>query len=152
MCDQTTNSASVNVAWSGSLRSQFVDADVTRDGTWTITGLQADTATFNGDSSFSFDATIRSIFRPDAAATYAIDASASYSAVHISTQQRQVIDGSASFDLTVRHTVTGTDRDVDASFDVHAQLTVHADHTATLVLDGSHSYTVNLTSGAVTRS
>jgi len=55
--------------------------------------------TFSGNSNFSFDATLRSIFRPGATATYSFDASASYNAIRISTQQRQVIDGSASFDI-----------------------------------------------------
>jgi hypothetical protein len=117
-----------------------------------VIGLQSDTATFSGNSTFSFDATLRSIFRPGVTATYTFDASASYSAVRISTQQRQVIDGSASFDLAAQHTVTDNGRNrVDASFDVHAVITFHADHTATLVLDGSQHYSLNLATGVVVR-
>jgi hypothetical protein len=149
-CDHTTNQATVDVSWSGSLTSQYLDANVSRDGTWTVTGLQTDTATFSGDSSFSFDATVRSIFRPGVTATYSFDANASYNAVKISTQERQVIDGSASFDLTAHSTVTGAGRgDTDASFDVHAQITFHADHTASLVLDGSRHYSIDLATGVV---
>jgi len=149
-CDPTTNQATVEVSWSGNLTSPNLDASVSRDGTWTVTGLQTDTATFSGDSNFSFDATVRSIFRPGVTATYAFDANASYNAVRISTQQRQVIDGSASFDLTAHATVTGAGSgNADASFDVHAQITFHADHTASLVLDGSRHYSIDLTTGAV---
>lgn len=148
-CDATTNEATVAVNWSGNFTSPSLDASVTRDGSWSVTGLQTDTATFSGDGSFTFDATLRSIFRPGVTATYNFDASASYDAVKITTADRKVVDGSASFDLTARHMVTGSTTNVDATFDVHAAVTFHADHTATLVLDGSRSYTLNLTSGAV---
>ncbi len=149
-CDHTTDQATVEVSWSGNLTSPNLDASVSRDGTWTVTGLQTDTATFSGDSNFSFDATVRSIFRPGVTATYSFDANASYNAVKISTQQRQVIDGSASFDLTAHSTVTGAGSgNADASFDVHAQITFHADHTASLVLDGSRHYSIDLTTGVV---
>jgi hypothetical protein len=152
VCGPTTNEATVEVAWSGNLTSTNVDASVSRDGSWKVTGLQTDTATFSGDSSFSFDATLRSIFRPGVTATYSFDAEASYDAVRISTQQRQVVDGSASFDLSARSMVTGTgSNDVDASFEVHAEITFHADRTADLVLDGTQRYTLNLTSGVVIR-
>jgi hypothetical protein len=149
-CDHTTNQATVDVSWSGSLTSPNLDATVSRDGTWTVTGLQTDTATFSGDSSFSFDATVRSIFRPGVTATYSFDANAAYNAIRISTQDRLVVDGSASFDLTAHSTVTGAGSgDTDASFDVHAQITFHADHTASLVLDGSRHYAIDLATGAV---
>lgn len=151
-CGPTTDQATVQVAWSGNLTSTSVDASVTRSGSWTITGLQSTTATFSGDSTFSFDATLRSIFRPGVTATYTFDASASYNAVKIAMQQRQVIDGSASFDLTAHHTVTGAgSNNVDASFEVKAQITFHADHTAALVLDGNQHYSLDLTTGIVVR-
>lgn len=152
VCGPTTDQATATVAWSGNLTSANVDASVSRTGSWTVTGLQSATATFAGDSSFSFDATLRSIFRPGVTATYAFDASASYDAVRISTVDRKVIDGSASFDLTAHHTVTGAGNDnVNASFEVQAEITFHADHTATLVLDGSQRYSLDLTTGVVVR-
>ena len=151
-CDHTTNEASVDVTWSGSLSSTNLDASVTRDGSWKVTGLQTDTATFTGDGHFTFDATLRSIFRPGVTATYNFDASASYDAVRITTQDRKVVDGSASFDLSAQQTVTGTgSNDASASFDVNAVVTFHADHTATLVLDGTHNYSLDLTTGVVAR-
>lgn len=152
ICGPTTDQATVDVAWSGDLVSTNVDASVSRDGSWSITGLQSGTATFSGDSTFSFDATLRSIFRPGVTATYAFDASASYDAVRIATQDHQVIDGSASFDLTAHSTVTGAgSNNSDATFEVHAEITFHADHTADLVLDGSQHYSLDLTTGVVIR-
>ena len=153
LCGPTTDQASVDVSWSGTLDTANVDADVSRDGRWAVTGLQTPTATFNGDSTFSFDATLTSIFRPGVTATYSFDASASYDDILISTQTRKVTGGTATFDLSARHKVTGAGaNNVDASFDVHAQVTFHADGSADLVLDGTQRYSLNLTSGAVVRS
>jgi hypothetical protein len=148
-CDATTNEAAVQVNWSGTLDTPALTASVTRDGAWTITGLQTATATFSGSGNLSFDATVHSIFRPGVTASYSFDADASYSAVRISTQDRKVIDGTASFDLTAHSQLSGTNHDSDATFDIHAVISFHADHTATLVLDGSHSYQLDLSSGAV---
>jgi len=153
LCGPTTDQASVDVSWSGNLDTANVDASVSRDGSWRVTGLQSDTATFSGDSSFTFDATLQSIFRPGVTATYTFDASAAYHNIYISTQQRQIIDGSATFDLAAHHQVTGAGaNNVDASFDVHAEITFHADRTADLVLDGSQHYSLNLASGGVART
>jgi hypothetical protein len=150
VCGPTTDQATVDVAWSGNLASTNVDASVMRSGSWSLTGLQSETATFNGDSTFSFDATLRSIFRPGVTSTYSFDASASYSAIKIATQQRQVIGGTASFDVSAHATVTGAgSNNSDKSFDVHAQITFHADHTADLVLDATRHYSLNLTTGVV---
>jgi len=121
-------------------------------GSWSITGLSSDTATFNGSGTFSFDATVRSVFRPGAMATYSFDASAAYHAIRIATQQRQVIDGSANFDLSAQAQVSGTNHDSSAAFDVHAQITFHADHTADLRARlASQHYSLNLTTGGVVR-
>jgi len=152
VCGLTTDQASVNVAWSGNLSSPNVDASVTRNGTWSITGLTSDTATFSGNSTFSFDATLRSIFRPGATATYSFDASASYDAIKIATHERQITGGTASFDVAAHATVTGAgSNNSDKSFDVHAVITFHADHTADLVLDATQHYSLNLTTGVVIR-
>jgi hypothetical protein len=153
VCGLTTDQATVDVAWMGNLTSTYLGASMNRTGSWTITGLQSDTATFEGDSSFMFDATVRSILRPGASATYSFDASASYKAVKISTQDRKVSDGSASFDVTAHSMVTGTaSNNASADFDVHADITFHADHTASLVLDGSEHYSLNLDTGVVVRA
>lgn len=147
VCGPTTDQAAVSVSWSGNVTSENLDTSVTRNGDWTIAGLQTDTATFAGDSDFSFDLTLRG---PNSTATYSFDASASYHAVRISTHEHKIIDGSASYDLAAHGTVTGSNS-ADASFEVHAELTFHADHTASLVLDGSQHYSLNLDTGVVVR-
>ena len=139
-CDSTTDSATVNLKQSGSLQTPSLMASVDREANWTITGLQSATATFNGDSSFSLDTTLQSVFHQGVTSTFTFDAMAAYQAITIATQDRQITGGSASFEVTAHRTVTTAmgSNNVDKSFDVQADLTFHADHTATLVLDGTH--------------
>jgi len=89
-CDSTTDSATITLKQTGNLMTPNLTAAIDREGNFTITGLQSDTATFSGDSSFTADATLRSIFRPGATATYSFDTSASYDAIKIAMQQRQI--------------------------------------------------------------
>lgn len=150
-CGPLTDQATVEVNWSGNLNLSSIESSVSRTGSWSITGLQSDTSTVSGSGTFSFDATLHSIFRPGATTHYSFKTSASYSAVRISTQQHQILDGSAAFDVTAHATVSGTDHDSDDSFDVHAEITFRTDHTADLVLDGSQHYSIDLTTGLVVR-
>lgn len=154
-CDATTDSATVAIKWTGNLDTPSFTASIDREGTWTITGLTTATATFSGDSSFSLDTKVTSIFHQGVTATDTFDATASYKAITIATADRQVTGGSASFEIKGHRTVTGTPMgkdDVDKSFDVTAAITFNADHTATLVLDGTQTFTIDLTTGKITKA
>jgi len=101
-------------------------------------------------SSFSLDTTMTSIFHQGVTSTYTFDTTATYKAIQVATQERQPSGGSVSFEVKAHRTVTGTPmgaKDVDKSFDIHAELTFNADHTATLVLDGTQTFTINLADG-----
>ncbi|NVB79536.1 MAG: hypothetical protein HOV81_14160 [Kofleriaceae bacterium] len=148
-CGPLTDRADVDVSWSGDLELPNLSAAVSRDGSWTIDGLQSDTAVFDGQSSFSFDSSLRSIFRPGAEASLSIDADASYEAVAVSTDTHDAIGGQAVLDVDVHKVVTGTDHDVDKSFSVHAELLFSADRKATLVLDDEQAYSIDFATGAV---
>jgi hypothetical protein len=150
LCDDTTDQAEVDVSWSGDLDTANVDASVSRDGTWTLTGLQGDTATLKGDSSFSLQTKLQSIFRPGASTSLSFDANADYD-VQISTDDRAMVGGTASFDVTAHRVVTGTSNDVDKTFHIAADVEFAADGKADLVLDGSEHYTLDLATGIVGR-
>ena len=154
-CDKTTDSATVEVQFSGDIKTPNLTASVDRHGTWTITGLQSATATLNGDSSFSLDTSLMSIFHQGVTSAFTLDATASYDAITISTADREVTGGKATFDLKTHRTVTGTDmgsHDVDKTVEIHADLTFNGNGTATLVLDGTHTFTINLKTGRVNRA
>ncbi|HEU4733838.1 MAG TPA: hypothetical protein VFT22_38360 [Kofleriaceae bacterium] len=153
-CDMTTDSATVDVKWTGNLQTPNLTASVDREGTWTITGIASGTATVNGDSSFSLDTQLTSIFHQGVTSTFSYDATASYDAITVAIADRQITGGSASFEVKAHRTVTGTpmgSHDVDKSFDVTAELTFNGDHTATLTLDGTRTFTIDLSTGKVTR-
>ena len=155
-CNSTTDSATITLKQTGSVTTQSFMASVDREGSFTITGLQSDTATFNGDSSFSLDTTLHSAFHPGVTSTFMFEATASYKAITIATADHQITGGAASFEVKAHRTVTGTgsgtdNHDIDKSFDVHADITFNADHTATLVLDGTHTFTIDLTTGKIVK-
>jgi hypothetical protein len=107
-CDSTTDQAQIDVSWSGSLKTPMFESEVSRQGTWTLTGLQSATATLNGNSTFSLDSTVTSIFRQGVTSSLSIDATAMYNAIQIATKSHAPTGGSAAFSLTVHKTVTGT--------------------------------------------
>jgi hypothetical protein len=149
-CDKTSDSATVVVKWTGSLETTNFTSSVDREGTWTITGLQSDTATLSGDSSFTLDTTLMSVFHAGVTSTLSFANTASYDAITIATADRQITGGSATFEVKAHRTVTGTaagSNDVDKSFDVNGVLTFNGDGTATLVLDGTQTFTINLKNG-----
>jgi hypothetical protein len=157
-CDSTTDSATVTVMSKGDIQTPNLTSSVDREANFTITGLQSATAQFDGDSSFSLDTSLTSVFHQGAMSTLTFDATASYKAITITTADRQVTGGTANFEVKAHRTVTGTgsgsgsdNHDVDKSFDVTAALTFNADKTATLVLDGMHTFTIDLTTGKVTK-
>jgi hypothetical protein len=150
-CSNLTDRAEVDVAWSGMLDTLNFDAAVERTGTWTLDGLQSNSITFEGDSSFSYDASLVSVFRPGARASFSFDADAQYDAIAIDGATHDAIAGTATFDISAHKVVTGTNHDVDKSFSVHAEVEFHADRTATITLDGDHHYTLNLVTGVVVR-
>jgi hypothetical protein len=161
-CDSTTDSATVVIQWKGSVQTPNFSASIDREGNFTITGLQSDTATVNGDSSFSFDTTMMSVFRPGVTSSASFDFTATYAAITVTTaatgdkdrDDREITGGSATFEVKGTRMVTGTamgSNDVNKSFDVHAVLTFNGDGTATLVLDGTQTFTIDLHSGKVTK-
>ena len=153
-CDDTTDSATVELSWKGSLETSHLTATVDREGSWTVTGLQSATATISGDSSLSLDSTMTSIFHEGVTSTDTFDSTAAYDAIQVDTDTKHIASGTVSFEIKGHRTVTGTTggtNDVDKSFDVHAVLTFNGDQTATLVLDGTQTFTIDLKKGGCKR-
>jgi hypothetical protein len=161
-CDSTTDSATVQIQWKGSVQTPNFSASVDREGNFTITGLQSDTATLDGNSSFAFDTAMTSVFHQGVTSSASFDFTAAYAAITVTTKDasdrdrgdREITGGSATFEVKGTRKVTGTamgSNDVDKSFDVNAALTFNGDGTATLVLDGTQTFTIDLRTGKVTK-
>lgn len=150
-CGAATDSAEVKVSWSGSLDLSNLQASIDRSGDWTLTGVQSGTATFAGEGSFSFDIAVQSLFRT-ANASYHLDYDATYSAVRIDVATRRPVGGSIHYQISAQHDASGPNGSASGNFDIDAVVTFAADGTATLTLDGSHHYTINLANGIVTKA
>lgn len=152
-CGATADQAAVEVAWSGTLGTEPLTAQVVRTGNWTVTGLRSGVASFSGQSTFSFAAAIQSSFRPSASAMYSFDASATYRAARLDTATHEAVGGSIDYDIHAEDAVTsGTgSASTSASFEVHGVLTFQADHAAQLVLDGDQYYALNTETGVIVR-
>ncbi|HEY1547723.1 MAG TPA: hypothetical protein VGG28_07885 [Kofleriaceae bacterium] len=138
-CDSTTDSANVSFSWDGMITLPAITATITREGNWSVSGLTTTTATFNGNGTFVDDAMI-------ANTSYHFDTSATYSDVAIDTGDEIANNGEIQLSIDgSKQAASGS-----TSFSVDADITIHADATATIILDGQHDYTLNLTTGVVT--
>lgn len=151
LCDaSTTDVARVVVAWAGSLDLPQYDASASRNGDWTLSDIQSGTAAFNGDGTFSFDSEFVSL-DGNRTRTYQLDYAARYNDVLIDVATEAPVGGNAVFNVSADRTASNQFRDVEVSFDIEVDVTFNGNGTATLVLDGSRSYDLELASGVIVR-
>lgn len=134
-CGPQTATANVTYNWAG---TSDLPAMITREGQWTVTGLQSSTAQVDGDAEYVDDATIDN-------ATYHFDSTATYIGVEIDIATQLVASGMITLDISaMRSATTG-----DSAFTFSADITL-ASSSAAIVLDGTHDYTADLATGDVT--
>ena len=143
VCGSTTDSANATLMWSGMLSLPNFTTSVTRDGSWSIAGLQSATAQFDGTGTFTYDSAIAN---PDASYHFAYDAT--YDAVLVDTSTELATGGTIHYAIDATRSANGSD---EQSFSLDADVTINGNSSATIVLDGSHEYTLNLMTGVVVR-
>jgi hypothetical protein len=148
-CDETTDQAAVQVDWSGSIDWPRYDATVTRTGDWTLSNIQSGVAEFNGDGTFDVDSEFTSL-DGNRTRTFQLAYAANYDGILIDVDTHVVQGGVASYSIAASRTASNRFRDVEAEFDMDAVVTFHGNGSATLELDRSRSYNIDLNSGAVT--
>jgi hypothetical protein len=148
-CGAETDTAQVEVAWSGNLALPHFSASVDRRGTWQLTGVQSGTAVFSGSSSFEADAQFQAAWR-NIQRHYHLSYEASYDDITVQRAPRQIVSGAVHYDVAASREASSTRGESEATFDVSADLTFN-NGSAELVLDGSHRYTLNVATGQVTR-
>jgi hypothetical protein len=146
-CDSTTDSASLLVEWSGNYDGDFWQFDISRTGEWSVSGLQGDVAVFSGEGTFDVSSASQSL-DGQRSRSFELSYAGSYDISWDIAAQR-VIEGAISYDVHAERHVDGEDADADAVFDIDAEITFDGTGTARLVLDGSHSYDLDLTTGTV---
>jgi hypothetical protein len=143
-CGPTTNAATASVDWSGNLTLPNLQADVTRHGNWTITGVQTGTSTFNGTGDFTFASTFTSAFR-NATASTNLTYNATYSSIVYVAASHQVTSGSIHYTVDASRAASSTNGQSNTNLAIDAVVTFGAGGGATITLDGSHSYQVSAT-------
>jgi hypothetical protein len=148
-CGPTTNDAQASVSWSGTLSVPDYTATVNRTGNWSVTGIQTGTATFNGTGSFNYSSHFESAFR-DEQASANLTYGATYDAVVYDEATGLVNGGTVDYTINASGMASSTSGSASGTFTIDAVVTFAPGGTATIVLDGSHTYTVTA-SGVVTK-
>jgi hypothetical protein len=143
-CGPTTNDAQANVSWSGDLTLPGLTATVGRQGSWTLSGVQTGTVTFDGSGSFTFAAQFQSLFRNESASVK-LSYDASYDAITFVAALEHPTGGSVHYTVNASGDASGANGQGAANFSIDAVLVFNADGSATLTLDGSHVYSVSAT-------
>jgi hypothetical protein len=146
-CDATTDSASLIVDWSGNYDGDYWQFEISRTGEWNVTGLQSDVAVFTGSGTFDVSSTSQSL---DGQRDRSFDLSyaASYD-IQWDMVAERVIEGTIDYAVHAERHVDGAAADRDAVFDISAEVIFDGSSTARLVLDGSHSYDIDINTGFV---
>ena len=150
-CDKSSDSAEVAVSFSGELELPRLTATVVREGSWQLQGLQSDEVTFEGAGELTVDAQLQSLFR-NASRSYRLNYLASYDAIVLDRSTRKIMGGTISYDIDSDRMASGLRGKSEAQFNIDGVLEFNGDGTATLTLDGDHSYNVHLASGGLTKS
>jgi hypothetical protein len=146
-CDATTDSASLIVDWSGNFAGDYWQFEIARAGEWRVTGLQSDVAVFTGEGTFDVSSTSQSLDgRRDR--SFALSYAASYD-IQWDMVVERVVEGTITYDVHAERHVDGQAVDRDAVFDIAAEVIFDGSATARLVLDGSHSYNIDIATGVV---
>jgi hypothetical protein len=146
-CDSTTDSASLLVEWSGNYEGDFWQFEISRTGEWSVTGLQSDVAVFSGEGTFDVSSASQSL-DGQRSRSFELSYAGSYD-IHWDIAAQRVIEGSIAYDVHAERHADGPAAEADAVFDIDAEITFDGTGAARLVLDGSHSYDLDLTTGVV---
>jgi hypothetical protein len=147
-CDDTTDSANLVLAWNGSLDLPRYDASVDRTGDWTLSGLQSDTAVFNGTGSFDVETEFTAWFRP-VTRSFELDYDASYDNVTFDRIGRQFTSGTIHYDVNALRTVTHEGERSETAIDVAVDIEFIGNGQARINVDGVRDYDLDLSSGQV---
>jgi hypothetical protein len=148
VCDESTDTANIVVEWSGDLVAPpELTASMDRSSEWTLSNVQSGTANLSGEGAFEFDAAVTT---DSVERRYHFQYDASYEDILVGLDPPQIVGGTVRYEIRADRLVQSDGgADVDASFAIDAVLTFDGGGAATLVLDGTRTYDVSTTTGAV---
>ena len=149
-CDGTTVAADAQVSWTGALQLPDTGMQFDRSGPWAVSGLTQGVATANGTATLAYDSRVAN---PDrgTVSTYHLSYAATYDNVAYDTAALKALGGDITYALDVIRTETRQAQVVQSEYVVDATIALLGDGTATMGLDGTHQYTLDLATGIVVR-
>ena len=143
-CDGAETEERVRVQWTGSISSASGAVDgLTRDGAWIVRDVATPTPRVGGDGTTAFTATM-------ATGTYDISVMDSFDRVLFDAVNPAVPIGGGTMDLELAvHRTRAAVGDRDFAIAAHIDFT--GPDTATINLDGVHSYDLTVSTGVVVR-
>lgn len=153
-CGGTTDDASIKVNWNGELALPLlrISGEVTRDGAWQLSNIQSGTVDIAGDSNFSLDLEIQSLFR-EVTRRYHVGYAAEYTNIKLVRGVIPRIEtGTVNYSIDADRMVSGTRRDSEANFHMDGVLQFVGNGKATLTLDKSFKYTLDTNAGTVIKN
>lgn len=147
VCDETTDSASLIVDLSGNFDGDYFQFEISRTGAWQVTGLQSGVAVFTGEGTFDVSIATQSL-DGQRERSFDLAYAASYD-IEWDMVAARVIEGTITYDVHAERHVDGRRGSADAVFDISAEVIFDSSGSARLVLDGSHSYDIDINSGLV---
>lgn len=149
-CDANTDSANLVLSWSGELTLPHYQASIERTGDWTLSGLQTDTAVFNGHGTFDVNTEFQGFFRP-VTRTFKLDYDADYQEVTFDRVGRQFESGHIDYEVHALRTVSRNDSEGEAEFNMSVDVDFLGDGRARISIDSSHEYNLDLGTGGVSK-
>lgn len=149
ICTDTTDSAQLVVAWNGEINTARRYANLDRTGSWALSGLTTDVATFSGSGAFSVDSEFEALYRP-VMRSMSLEYTAQYNDVTFDRTIRRPVGGSIDYTVDVARTEARRFSDIEAEFQIDVNVTFSPDGTAIIELDGDRRYVLTLDDGEVT--
>jgi hypothetical protein len=149
-CDTTTETAQLVVEWHGELDLPRYDASITRTGDFALSGLQSDTAEFNGHGTFDVETEFTALFR-DVQRSFLLDYDGDYAGVKWDRATKRPLAGTITYDVHAQRITSRGNRETEVELDVLAVIEFSENGTASLTLDSERRYSLDLDSGQVAK-
>jgi hypothetical protein len=144
-CGPTTRSALAIGGWHGRMITSGFMGEIHRGGYWTMNDVQKPMAMATGASWMTIEATLS--YLP---VTYALSDTRELMMVVDMADPKPQMTGAMRIELTGTRTEEASHGTQVRAIDVVADVTLHADGTASLTLDDAHDFTIDLSTGELT--
>jgi hypothetical protein len=139
-CSSTANHSHITLSWTGSVSGAMAMSGITNKGSWTVRDISVAKPRVGGTSALDFTAHVNN-------ADYVFSFDSTLDHVRYEPGGQMPLSGKIDIAIMASRTRDGMKRD----FTVAASLVFAGNNSGTLTLDSTKRYSVDLSSGAVTK-